>query len=458
MTLTAIIIGGDAAGMSAASKIKREVEDADVIVFEKTQTISYSACGMPYWIAGIIDEEEDLLIVTPEKARSKRGLDVRLGHVVTAVDPDAKTVSVTNLEQDAAFTQPYDVLVIATGARPMLPPIPGMDLPGVFVLRAFADSQRIHRYLAEYDPESAVIIGGGYIGVEMAEALRERDMDVHIVEMLPQIMPNFDEEMVQDASKHLQEQGVELHLGTSAQGVEQRGERLAVKLAGGRELVCEMVIVSVGVQPNSELAAEAGLALTVKNAIKVDDHMRTSAADIWAAGDCVAHRHAVLEEETWIPLAPSANKGGRVAGENASGGDAAMSDILGTAVVKVFDYTLSVTGLTERAARESGKFGPEGEEVGAATITAYDRGHYWPGASKIKVKLVADRRNGKILGGQLSGKAGVNKRIDIIATAIAAGMTVDELAMLDLSYAPPYSAPYDPVQVCANVASKQVRG
>ena len=453
---TVVVIGGDAAGMSAASKVKREVKDADVIVYEKTETISYSACGMPYWIAGVVESEDQLLVMSPEKAKAKRGLDVHIHHEVTAIDPAAKTIEGINHATGASFTQAYDTLMIATGARAVLPPIPGMDLPGVFTLRAFDDSRRIQRYLAEYDPAHAVIIGGGYIGIEMAEALRERELDVHLVEMLPQLMPNFDDDMVGDITQHVQEQGVTLHLNTRAERVEKEGERLRVTLSDGSSLVTDMVLVSVGVRPNSELAQAAGLAVGKSGAITVDARMRTSDPDIYAAGDCVEYEHIVLGAPVWIPLAPSANKGGRVAGDNMSGGDTTFPGILGTAVVKVFDYTMSVTGLTERSARASGKFGADGEDVGAAITSGTDKAGYWPGAARITVKLVFQKSTGKILGAQLVGKAGVNKRIDIVAAAISGGLTVRDLGMMDLSYAPPFSPTYDPLQVCANVAEKQV--
>jgi NADPH-dependent 2,4-dienoyl-CoA reductase/sulfur reductase-like enzyme len=453
---TIVVVGGDAAGMSAASKVKRELEDADVIVFEKSETISYSACGMPYWIAGVVDSEERLLVMSPEKARAKRGLDVRIHHEVTHIDRAAKTIEGINHATGATFSQPYDKLMIATGARAVIPPIPGMDLPGVFTLRAFADSQRIQRYLAEYEPTHAVVIGGGYIGIEMAEALRDRELDVHIVEMLPQLMPNFDADMVSEITEHVQEQGVTLHLNTRSDGVERSGERLVVKLSDGSSITTDMVIVSVGVRPNSEIAKAAGLAVGKSGAITVDAHMQTSDPDIYAAGDCVEYEHIVLGGPAWIPLAPSANKGGRVAGDNISGGDTTFPGILGTAVVKVFDYTMSVTGLTEAGARGSGKFGANGEDVGATITSGTDRAGYWPGAAKIRVKLVFQKSTGKILGAQLVGKAGVNKRIDIVAAAISGGLTVRDLGMMDLSYAPPFSPTYDPLQVCANVAEKEV--
>lgn len=453
---TVVIIGGDAAGMSAASKIKRESKEADVIVYERGEHISFSACGMPYWIGGTIGSDEDLLVLSPEDARNKRGIDVRMRHEVTAINRAEKSVEVLDSDSGETSTQAYDKLLIATGASAVLPPIPGMDLPGVFTLRALADSQRIHAYMAQTNPRTAVIIGGGYVGVEMAEALIDRGLEVHIVEALPQIMSNFDVEMVEEVTEHLRDKGVQLHLGAGSDGVHQADGRLAVALGEEEEIVADLVLVSVGVRPNSQLAADAGLALGSSRAICVDDHMRTGDPDIYAAGDCVEHHHIVLEESIWIPLAPSANKGGRIAGENISGGDTAFPGILGTAVVKVFDYTMAATGLTERAAVASGKFGDGGKFVGSAVISAYDRVHYWPGAEKIKAKLVIDKRDGRILGAQLVGKAGVNKRIDIIATAITAGITVDQLGLLDLSYSPPYSPVYDPVQVAANVVMKQV--
>ena len=453
MSINIVMIGGDAAGMSAASKVKRERPDANVIVFEKTETISYSACGMPYWIAGTIDDEDDLLVLTVEKAREKRGLDVRERHEVTAIDRSAKIVHGTNLATGASFSQPYDKLVIATGARAVKPPIPGLNLPGVFTLRAFADSQSIQRYMAEYEPESAVIIGGGYIGVEMAEALRDRELDVHIVEMLSQLMPNFDADVVDYVTGHITEQGVELHLSTASSGIEQKQGKLAVLLGDGGEIAADMVIVSVGVRPNSELAEHAGLTLGKSGAIRVDAGMRTSDPDIYAAGDCVEHEHIVLGEPVWIPLAPSANKGGRIAGDNISGSQVTFPGIMGTAVVKVFDFTMAVTGLTEKQARASQRYGGD---VAATAITAYDKAHYWPGAEKMKVKLVFQKSTGKILGGQLAGKAGVNKRIDILVAAMAGGLTVADIGLMDLSYAPPYSPVYDPLQVCANVAIKEV--
>ncbi len=449
-----VIVGGDAAGLSAASKIKRKDPEAEVIVFEKSETISYSACGMPYWIGGVIPSDEQLLVLKPDVARKKRGLDVRIHHEVVAIDPTAHQVTVRHTETGRQFVQDYGKLILATGAAAIRPPIPGIELPGVFTLRALNDAQRIYAFMAAHHPRRAVVIGGGYIGIEMAEALRDRELEVTLIEGLPTILPNFDPEMVEDAAAHVQAKGVTVLTDTMLAAITQHDASLNVTTNTGVILPADLVIVAIGVRPNSMLAADAGLALGASGAIAVDAQMRTSAPDIYAAGDCAEHFHLVTQQKIWIPLAPSANKGGRIAGDNASGAAVDFPGVLGTMVVKVFDYTLSSTGLTERQAKKSGLFGEEGSDVGSAVITAYDRAHYWPGAAKIKVKLVFQKSSGRLLGGQLSGKAGVNKRIDIIAVAITARMTTDDLGMLDLSYAPPYSPVYDPVQVAANVAGK----
>ncbi|MFN8487751.1 MAG: FAD-dependent oxidoreductase [Caldilineaceae bacterium] len=457
-----VIIGGDAAGMSAASKIKRAWPATEVIVFERGPHISYSACGMPYWIAGVVESDRQLIVLTPEKARDRRGIDVRIGHTVTAIDPAAKTVTVQRTETGETFSQPYTKLVIATGAAATRPPIPGLDLPGVFTLRSLSDGQQIFDYLAQHNPQRAVIIGGGYISMEMAEALRERKLAVTIVELLPQILSNFDEEMVAEVATHLAEQQVQVYTHTQVKALEQAATGLVVTMeqtnGEQNQLTADLVLVSTGVRPNTELAKAAGLKLGETRAIWVDKHMQTSAPDIYAAGDCVEHYHLVLEQNAWIPLATSANKGGRIAGENIVGEATELPGILGTAIVKVFDYTLAVTGLTESQAKASGKFGPTGEDVGSAVITNNDKAGYWPGVAKLKVKLVFEKSSGRVLGGQLVGKAGVNKRIDIIATAITARMTLHQVALLDLSYAPPYSPTWDPIQVCANVALRGAEG
>jgi NADPH-dependent 2,4-dienoyl-CoA reductase/sulfur reductase-like enzyme len=459
--------------MSAASKIKREAPDRAVIVFERSPHISYSMCGMPYWIAGVVQDERHLMALTLDRARDERGIDVRIHHEVIAIDAAAHTVRVRNLESGEELLQPYEQLVYATGASPARPPIAGLDLPGVFFLRWLTDAQAIQGYIAERRPRRAVVVGAGYIGLEMVEALRERRISVHLVEMLDQILPNFDADMVEGVREHLRDQGVHVHLGALVRSISHATDALQVEVtprpqrgpdgaplpadpAATQLLEADLVLVSTGVRPNVALAREAGLTLGSSGALAVDAHLRTSDPDIYAAGDCVEYPHVVTGRPAWIPLAPSANKGGRIVGENILGGSATFPGIAGTAVVKVFDYTLSTTGLTEAEARQNGLFGAQGEFVGAVTIHATDRAGYFPGAAPIRTKLVFDKRDGRLLGGQLVGTAGVNKRIDILATALHARMTLDDITMLDLSYAPPYSPVYDPILVAAGVGQKDV--
>lgn len=471
-TAPIIVIGGDAAGMSAASAIKRRHPNGHVIVFERSPHISYSMCGMPYWIGGVVQSADELVALTVDRARDERGIDVRLHHDVVAIDRAAHTVAVRRLDTGEEFTHAYSSLIYATGARPARPPIPGIELPGVFALRSLTDAHAIQEFLTARKLKRAVVVGAGYIGLELVEALRERRISVHVVESLGQIMPNFDTEMVEDVREHLRDHGVHLHLNARVEAIEQAGDALRLTAqtqhqppAQGKgkgkpeppsRLAADLVLVATGVLPNSELAAAAGLELGASQALRVDARMRTSDPDIFAAGDCVELPHLVTGEPTWIPLAPAANKCGRIAG--ALGEGDAFPGIVGTAVVKVFDYTLACTGLTERAARAAGAWGAAGEAVGAVTIGADDRAGYYPGAAEIRTKLVFDLRDGRLLGGQLVGKAGVNKRIDILATALHARMTLAEIATLDLSYAPPYSPVYDPILVAAGEALEQVRG
>jgi NADPH-dependent 2,4-dienoyl-CoA reductase/sulfur reductase-like enzyme len=456
--LKVVIVGGDAAGMSAASKLKRELPDADVIVFERGEHISYSACGMPYWISGHIESKRKLIVLTPEVARRRRNIDVRILHEVMKLDLESKVVSGRHLPTGQTFEQPFDKLVIATGATAIYPAIPGMDLPNVFALRSLSDGERIYNYMATQTPKRGVIIGGGYIGVEMAEALHERGLELQMVELQQHIMPQLDPDMLPPLYAAFAERDIPIYTETELVSVKASTDGLYLSLHGKlSELSTDMLVIAVGVRPNTSLAQAAGIEIGPSGAIAVDPFMRTSHPDVYAAGDCVQHQHLILDQPAWIPLATSANKGGRIAGENIAGAKVAFPGILGTAVVKIFDLTVSTTGLNEHEARLSGLFGTEGEYVGCATIENPDKAGYWPSAETLQVKLVFDKRGGRVLGGQLVGKAGVNKRIDIIATAITARMTLEDIALLDLSYAPPYSPTYDPIQICANVAQKDVQ-
>lgn len=444
-----VIIGGDAAGMSAASKIRRMQPESKVVVFEKAPHISYAACGMPYWISGVIEDGSKLQVLTPEIAREKRDIDVRITHEVTKIDPSLKSIVVHNLSTGEDFVETYDTLLIATGARAIVPPIPGVNSEGVFTLRSLADGHRIKNYITEHEIKHVTIIGGGHIGLEMAEACRHLKIDVTMVVRGDQIAPSLDKELLEKVTENVIEHGVDLQFGTIVHAIEKMDGGLQIKTSAG-ELQTDMVIVSTGVKPNAELAAEAGIMVGKSGAILIDDHMQTNLNNIFAAGDCAEHNHLVLEESRWIPMAPSANKGGRVAGENMAGSNTRFPGVLGTAVAKVFDYTIAQTGLTEKQARQIETLG----EFETTTIKAGNRAHYYPGSTPVTIKLVVEKNTKRVLGAQMIGLADVAKRLDVLATAITAKMTTEDISMLDLTYAPPVAPVYDPIHVAANVANK----
>ncbi|OIO62802.1 MAG: hypothetical protein AUJ47_07200 [Candidatus Marinimicrobia bacterium CG1_02_48_14] len=452
MSTKYIIIGGDAAGMSAASRIKRNDPSADVIVYERDAYISYAACGIPYWLGGVVNSDEELQMMTPEIAKEKRGIDVFVNHEVVAIEAAQRHVTVHDLKKGELDDVSFDHLIIATGASAIRPNIPGALATGVFTLRTLADGKSIFKFLEENDPKKAVIVGAGYVGLEMAEAFRNKGIEVHLVELAPHIMPNFSAEMVEEVTEHLKANGVKLYLESKVKAIKEQKTGLKLEMEGPTaSLNADIIILATGVKPNSDLAKEAGLKMGKSGAIWVNNRLKTNVDRIWAAGDCVELEHRVLGESVWLPLAPSANKTGRIAGDNASGGHTIFPGIVGTNVVKVFDYTLAMTGLTEKQALDSEKF----THATSVVITENDRAKYYPGGEPVKIKLVFDKRDKKIIGAQIVGKGEVAKRIDVIATAISGGMTADDLAMLDLSYAPPFAPVYDPVNVVGGVAGKR---
>jgi len=444
-----VIIGGDAAGMSAASKIRRMQPDSELVVFEKGPHISFAACGMPYWISGVIEDGSKLQVLTPEIAREKRGIDVRVGHEVTKIEPSKNRIIVRHVSRNEDFVETYDTLLIATGARAVVPPIPGVDSEGVFTLRSLADAHLIKKYMADHVVKHATIIGGGHIALEMAESYRHLNIDVTMLVRGDQIAPSMDKDLLEKVTGNIVEHGVDLQFGTKAHTIERIKNGLKVQTSAGA-IQTDMIIVSTGVRPNSELAIEAGIKVGKSGAILINEHMQTSVENIYAGGDCAEHQHRVLEASMWIPMAPSANKGGRVAGENMAGSNTKFPGILGTAVAKVFDYTIAQTGLTEKLAGQIENLG----DFETTTIIGGSRAHYYPGSTPITVKLVVDKSSKRLLGAQMVGKADVAKRLDVLATAITAKMTVEDISMLDLTYAPPVAPVYDPIHVAANVANK----
>ena len=441
-----IVIGGVAAGMSAAARAKRRNKDLQITVYEKSGYVSYGACGLPYFIKGDIPTAERLVVRTPEQF-AKQGIQALVHHEVLAIDPNAHTVTVRNLKTGETFQDRWDELLITTGAVAVKPPIPGLDLPGIFTLRTVEDGIAIKEWIAKKHPWQAVVVGAGYIGLEMAEALAANGMYVDVVEMLPQALPYIDEDMAALVHEELARHGVTLHLNSQVRAFKGDG-RVQQVIAGDKILEADIVLFSVGARANIPLAEKAGVAIGATGAIAVDDHQRTNVPHIWAAGDVAEAWHRVLNRPAYIPLGTTANKQGRVAGTNIAGGDEAFAGIVGTAVVKVFDLEVARTGLSEREARDAG-FDPA-----SVTIKAPARAHYMPTHPPIHVKLVFEKGTKKLLGGQMVGQEGVAKRIDVLAAALYDGWTVYDLKNLDLSYAPPFAPVWDPILVAANVASK----
>ncbi|AFK21466.1 pyridine nucleotide-disulfide oxidoreductase (plasmid) [Haloferax mediterranei ATCC 33500] len=439
-----VIVGGDAAGMSAASKFKRERPDREVIVFEKGEFVSYAACGMPYYVKGTVEEFDDLLQVPPEEFTEERDIDLRLHHEVVGIDPDAHEVTVS--APGGEFTQPYDQLLIATGARAIEPPFEGMDLDGVYTLHSLDSAKEVHDAMETQSPESVAIVGGGYVGIEMAEAFDAHDVDVHLFEMLPHVLAPFGETVAEKTEAHLREEGVELHLDTAVDGFSGDDGHVTGVIVGDETYSADLVLVGVGVTPNAELAAEAGIELGESGAIATDEHGRTSAEGVFAAGDCAEARNVVTGEPDYVPLALTANRAGRAIGQTMAGDPTPVGDIAGTAAVKAFELEAARTGIIdEESAREAG-FDPV-----SVTIDASTRAHYCPGAEQITITMLGDKESGRVLGAAMVGREGVAKRVDTVAAALHTETTVDELAYFDLSYAPPFSPPWDPVLTTAKV-------
>jgi NADPH-dependent 2,4-dienoyl-CoA reductase/sulfur reductase-like enzyme len=449
MSDTFVVVGGDAAGMSAASKAKREDPELDVVVFEKGEWVSYAACGMPYYVKGEVEDLEDLVTVTPEEFRDERDIDLRTGHEVVGIDPEAETVTV---DGDAeTFDQAYDHLLVATGASAIAPPFDGLGLDGVFTVHDMDEADAIENSVTEHSPDSAAIVGGGYVGIEMAEALSARGVDVHLYEMLPHVLQPFGDTVAEVVEHHLREQGVELHLDTAVSGFE-GAERVERVTLDDESHPADIAIVGVGVEPNTDLAADAGIELGETGAIATDEYGRTNYENIYAAGDCAEARHVVTGKADHVPLALTANRAGRAIGQTVAGDTEPVGDIAGTAIVKAFNLGAARTGiLDEERAREAG-FAPVSVMISAPT-----RAHYYPGGAELTITLVADRDSGRLLGGSVVGQEGA-KRIDTVATALKAGMTVTELRDADLAYAPPFSPVWDPILTAAKVLEGEVAG
>lgn len=444
-----VIIGGDAAGMSAASRAKRLDPSLEVSVLEQTNDVSYSACGMPYNIADAQRSMDDLVVRKARMFREKQGIDLRVGCRADRIDRGGKKVSGRTIGGDS-FEAPYDKLLVATGARPVTLDVPGGDLPGVMTLKSLEDGRRIKEFLAKHDVKETLIVGMGYIGMEMAEAFKARGIGVHMVKPRPRILPWMPVEMSDVVRKELEEKGVGVRVGTTVERIDADSGRLAVTLSGGETLVVDAVLVSVGVRPNSEIASACGLALGPKGSIAVDRALRTSDQEIFAAGDCADAFHVVTGHRVWVPLALRANRAGWAVADNVVGRSVELPGIAGTAVFKVFDLEVARTGLSIDEAGDAG-FEPV-ENV----ISSRSRAHAHPGNQTIHVALVGDRGTGRLIGGTMVGKEGVAHRIDAVAVALHAGMTVPEFAQCDLAYAPPFSPVWDPLLTAGNQLLKSL--
>ncbi len=439
-----VIIGGDAAGMTAASKIRREQTSREIVVFERGPHTSYAACGIPYYIAGLIKSYDNLIARKPEVFLKKQNIDVRVLHEVVAIDTDKKHVRVKDLKSGEEFVETWDDLLIATGASPVIPPVDGVDAQGIFGLSALQSGIDVLKYIEKNKPASAVIAGGGYIGVEMAEALLDIGMNVTLIDMAPQVMSSMDKDIAEEISEFMAEEGVKVFLKEKLESFEKNSQgRVKAVITKKQSLEADIVIMGLGVKPNSGLAGKAGIDLGAGDAIRVSKKLRTSVPDIWAAGDCAESFHLLKKRQVYIPLGTVANKQGLVAGINISGGDIVFPGVLGTAITKFRELEISRTGLSEKEAEELGiKY--KTTNIDSTTLSGY-----FPGTGKMTIKLVAEENTGRILGGQIVGTIGAAKRIDTVVAAITAGMTAQQLMDLDLSYAPPFSPVWDPVQIAA---------
>ena len=443
-----LIIGGDAAGMSAASRAKRNNPDLNIMVFEKTKDVSYSACGMPYNIADANRELDDLVVRHASVFREKQGINLLTGYCAESIDPNNKTVAGTSLKGEA-FQFPYDKLLIATGGSPIIPDHPGFNLPGVMALKSLDDGRKIKAYIKSNKVKKAVIIGMGYIGLEMCEALRARSIEVDMVKPGPVFLPWMEEEMSDAVRKEVESNNVKLHLGHQVQKIESNDQHIEV-ICSDFSIETDMVLVAMGIKPNSELAAQAGIDLGIKNAIAVDRKLKTSDENIYAAGDCADAYHVVTGQKTWIPLALRANRAGWAVADNVCGKEVKLSGITGTAVFKVFDLEVARTGLTLEEAIKSG-FDPA-----KVIIKTRSRAHAHPGASVIWVQMIGDKKTGRLLGAQMVGKEGAAHRINTPAVALHSRMTVEELYQTDLAYAPPFGPVWDPTLTAANQLLKKM--
>ena len=452
ISMKVVIVGGVAGGATAAARLRRLDEQAEIVVFERSGYISYANCGLPYYIGGVIEDPDDLTLQTPESFYARFRVQMKVRHEVTDIHPKEKTVSVCNLETGETFEERYDKLILCPGAKPAQPRLPGTGISRLFTLRTVEDTFRIKAFIEQNHPQSAVLAGGGFISLELAENLHELGMDVTIVQRPKQLMNPFDADMASFISGEMRRHGVNLALGYAVEGFEEKDGGVEVLREGAAPLHADMVVLAIGVTPDTALAQKAGLELGVKGSIVVNDRMETSIPDIYAAGDAVQVKHYVTGEAAHIALAGPANKQGRIIADNICGGDSRYTGSQGSSVIKVFGLTAAVTGISETNARKAGL------DVDTVILSPMSHAGYYPGGKVMTMKVIFEKGTYRLLGAQIVGYEGVDKRIDVLATAIHAGMKATQLKELDLAYAPPYSSAKDPVNMAGFMIDNIAKG
>jgi NADPH-dependent 2,4-dienoyl-CoA reductase/sulfur reductase-like enzyme/rhodanese-related sulfurtransferase len=454
-----LIVGGVAGGASCAARLRRLSEEVEITIFERGPYVSFANCGLPYYVGNVITDERDLLIATPQLFRSRFNIDIRVQSDVQAIDRERCEIEVRNIQKGEVYREGYDVLVLAPGASPIRPPLPGIDLPGIHTLRTIPDSRQIREWIVEREVKRAIVVGGGFIGLEMAENLTKRGISVTIIEMLSQVMPAIDPEIAILIQDHLITNGVSLCLDDAVAGFVHNndGSAISVSTKSGENYETDMVLLAIGVRPEVMLARQAGLEIGALGGVRVDDHMCTSDERIWAVGDAVEVRDFITGEWTLVPLAGPANRQGRIAADAIFGRDVRFRGVQATAVCRVFNMTVAATGVSEKVLQRSGI---------CSQLKQYEKiylhpGHhvgYYPGARPMTIKLIFSSRDGTVLGAQAVGEEGVDKRIDVIAMAIQRGSTVYDLEQAELCYAPQFGAAKDPVNIAGMIAANVLRG
>ncbi|MGN0329258.1 MAG: CoA-disulfide reductase, partial [Lachnospira sp.] len=449
-----VIVGGVAGGATAATRLRRLNEHAQITVFERSGYISYANCGLPYYIGGVIEDKEELTLQTPESIWDRFRIDMKVHHEVTDIDTSKKTVTVHNLDTGKVYEEPYDKLILSPGAKPIMPNLPGIDNEKIFTLRTVEDTLKIRAFVEGKKPKTAVMVGGGFIGLEVAENLCDLGVKITVVQRPKQLMNTLDYDMATLVHNKLCSKGIALKLGGDVIGFEEK-EKLQVILKDDESIGADMVLMAIGVSPESILAKKAGIELGMKGAIVVNDKMETSVPDVYAIGDAVQIKHTVTGNDAIIALAGPANKQGRIVADNICGLDSHYKGSMGSSVIKLFDMTAASTGLTEKAAKDAGI------DYERVVLSPASHAGYYPGAKIMTMKVVYEKNTLRILGAQIVGYDGVDKRLDVIATAISAGMKATELKDLDLAYAPPYSSAKDPVNIAGfmieNIATGKVK-